>query len=101
MKLSGRKQGYLPVEAYTSSEWFECEQEQLFGKVWHFGGFVEDAAESGDFVTVQAGPHPLFVVRGPDGELRAFHNICRHRGTQLLRTIGKAKKTIITVKKAR
>lgn len=95
MKLSGRKQGHLPVEAYLSPEWFAREQEQLFGSVWHFGGFVEDVAGSGDFVTIQAGPHPLLVVRGPDGKLRGFHNICRHRGTQLLRTIGKAKKSLI------
>ena len=87
MKLSGRRHRHLPVEAYISPEWFELEQTQLFGNVWHFGGFVEDLAEPGDHVTVQAGPHPLFVVRGPDDVLRAFHNICRHRGTQLLRTI--------------
>jgi len=85
----------LPVEAYTSQDWFDREQQEIFGKTWQFGGLVEDVAEPGDFVTVQAGPHPLLVLRGPDGELRAFHNICRHRGTQLLRTIGKAKKSII------
>lgn len=85
----------LPTEAYTSQEWFDREQREIFGKVWQFGGLVEDVAESGDYVTVQAGPHPLLVLRGPDGNLRAFHNICRHRGTQLLRTIGKAKKSII------
>ena len=95
VNLSGRKQGHLPVEAYTSHEWFEREREQLFGNVWQFGGFVDDVADSGDYVTVQAGPHPLFVMRSPDGNLRAFHNICRHRGTQLLRTIGKASKSII------
>ena len=95
MQLSGRKQGHLPVEAYTSQEWFALEQERLFGNVWHFAGFSEDVADSGDYLAIQAGSHPLLVVRGPDGELRAFHNICRHRGTQLLRTIGKAKKSII------
>ena len=95
MQRSGRMQGHLPVEAYTSPEWFEREQTDLFGRVWQFGGFEEDVADAGDFVTVQAGPHPLFVMRGQDGQLRAFHNICRHRGTQLLRTIGKSKKSII------
>jgi len=85
----------LPVEAYVSDEWFTREQCELFGKVWQFGGLVEDIANPGDFVTVQAGPHPLMVMRGPDGNLRAFHNICRHRGTQLLRTIGKGKKSIV------
>jgi len=95
MPSSDRTHALLPVEAYTSDEWFDREQSELFGRVWQFGGFVEDIAETGDFVTVQAGPHPLFVVRGPDGQLRAFHNICRHRGTQLLRTIGNSKKSII------
>jgi len=95
MQLSGRIQGNLPVEAYTSPEWFEREQDLLFGRVWQLGGFVEDIAESGDLITVQAGRNPLFVARQPDGELRAFHNICRHRGTQLLPTIGKSKKSII------
>ena len=95
MKLSGRTQGNLPVEAYTSAEWFDREQNDLFGQVWQFGGFVEDLKDPGDFLTVQSGNHPLFVLRGADGELRAFHNICRHRGTQLLRTIGKSKTSII------
>lgn len=85
----------LSIDAYMSQEWFDREKRELFGKVWQFGGLVEDIANPGDFVTVQAGPHPLMVMRGPDGNLRAFHNICRHRGTQLLRTIGKAKKSII------
>lgn len=90
-----RTHGHLSTQAYTSPEWYEREQQELFGRVWQFGGFVEDVAGAGDYVTVQAGCHPLLVVRGSDGELRAFHNICRHRGTQLLRTIGKSKTSLI------
>ena len=73
----------MPLEAYTSQEWFDREQHELFGRVWQFGGLVEDVAESGDYVTVQAGPHPLLVVRAPDDRLRAFHNIRRHQKTNL------------------
>jgi phenylpropionate dioxygenase-like ring-hydroxylating dioxygenase large terminal subunit len=86
---------HLPVEAYTSQEWFDREQEQIFGTCWQFAGFVEDVAERGDVVTAQAGRFNIIVVRGEDTELRAFHNMCRHRGTQLLRTAGKSR-TVIT-----
>lgn len=84
----------LPVEAYTSQEWFDKEQALLFSKTWQFAGFIDDVATPGDYVTVQAGLNNILVVRGLDQRLRAFHNICRHRGTQLLRTTGKAQKAI-------
>ena len=56
---------------------------------------VNDLANPGDYMTVQVGVHPIFVVRGHDHRLRAFHNICRHRGTQLLRAKGRSEKNIV------
>lgn len=94
MIRSGRKQGLMPVEAYLSQDWFDLEQECLFAQCWQFAGLVEDVTEPGDYITVQAGLYPLVVVCGEDYRLRAFHNICRHRGTQLLRTAGKAQKVL-------
>ena len=85
---------HLPKEAYTSQEWFDREQREIFGKNWQFAGFVEDITEPGDYLTAQVGPYNLLVVKGRDQRLRAFHNMCRHRGTQLLRTCGKAQKAI-------
>ncbi|MGH1378945.1 MAG: aromatic ring-hydroxylating oxygenase subunit alpha [Alphaproteobacteria bacterium] len=85
---------HLPVEAYTSKEWFDKEQELIFSKTWFFAGFVEDIKEPGDFVSVQAGLNNIFIIKGHDGQLRAFHNICRHRGTQLLRAAGNGGKAI-------
>ena len=82
----------LPVDAYISQDWFDQEQALIFSQTWQFGGFFEDVAEPGDYITVQAGLNNILVVRGLDQRLRAFHNICRHRGTQLLRTTGKAQK---------
>ncbi len=84
----------LPVEAYTSQDWFDREQERIFSRLWRYAGFVEDVAEPGQYITVQAGLNPILVVMGHDGLLRAFHNLCRHRGTQLLRAVGKTKKAI-------
>ncbi|CAM2006602.1 aromatic ring-hydroxylating oxygenase subunit alpha [Acanthopleuribacter pedis] len=85
---------HLPKEAYTSAEWFDREQQTLFANQWQFLGFSEDLAKPGCYMTHQVGPYNLFVVKGRDHRLRAFHNICRHRGTQLLRATGKAEKTI-------
>ena len=74
----------LPREAYASLDWFEREQRELFGQSWVFAGLVDDLAEPGDYLTVDAGVHQLFVVRDRNRELRAFHNLCRHRGAQLV-----------------
>ena len=52
-------------------------------------------AEPGQYVSVQAGLNNIFIVMGRDRRLRAFHNICRHRGTQLLRAVGKTQRAIV------
>ena len=84
----------LPVSACTSQEWFDLEQKLIFSKAWTFVGFPEDLAETGDHVTVQAGLNNILVIRGNDGTLRAFHNICRHRGARMLRPHGKSASAI-------
>lgn len=85
----------LPIEAYTSPEWYNKEMELIFGKVWQFAGLIEDVDNPGDYITIQAGNDNILVVRGRDQRLRAFHNICRHRGTQLLRAVGKKQTAIV------
>lgn len=81
--------GYLlPPEAYTSEEWFAREQRELFDRCWSFVGMTDDFPEIGDYAAVQVGTHPIIVVRGLDGELRAFHNLCRHRGMVMLEGTG-------------
>ncbi|MEM9771091.1 MAG: aromatic ring-hydroxylating dioxygenase subunit alpha, partial [Cyanobacteria bacterium P01_D01_bin.73] len=84
----------LPVEAYTSQECFDREMKTIFSQTWQMAGFVEDLTESGDYITVQAGLSNIVVLLDNDKKLRAFHNICRHRGTQLLRTSGRRKKIL-------
>ncbi len=84
----------LPVSAYTSQDWFDREQREIFSKTWRYACFIEDIAEPGDYISVQAGLNNIFIVMGHDQRLRAFHNICRHRGTQLIRAVGKTKKAL-------
>ncbi|MEM8886743.1 MAG: aromatic ring-hydroxylating dioxygenase subunit alpha [Bacteroidota bacterium] len=84
----------LPVEAYTSQEWLDREKRIIFGNSWQFAGFMEDLSDPGDYLTVQCGFQNILVVKGRDQRLRAFHNLCRHRGTQLLRAVGKKQKAL-------
>ena len=84
----------LPAKAYTSKEWFDKEMKTIFSTTWQFAGFIEDVANPGDYISVQAGLNNIFIVKGRDNRLRAFHNMCRHRGTQLLRAVGKGRKAI-------
>ncbi len=84
----------LPVAAYTDREWFDREQNLIFSRCWHYAGLMEDVSEPGQYISVQAGLNNIFIVMGRDRRLRAFHNICRHRGTQLIRAVGKAQKAL-------
>jgi choline monooxygenase len=81
----------LPPAAYYDQEWFEREQRLLFGNTWHLVASNHELAEPGDFATVDAGPDPIVVTRGLDGELRAFHNLCTHRGIELVGGTGNSR----------
>ena len=74
----------LAPEAYTDPAWFAREQRLVFGHTWHVVAHVEQLALPRDFVTVRAGGAPIAIVRDDDGTLRAFHNLCRHRGMVML-----------------
>src|SRR5215469_2034474 len=85
----------LPVEAYTSENWFRREQRELFGSTWLFAGMVEDVQSPGDYMALQNGGPPIFVLRDKEGQLRAFHNVCRHRGARLVQGTGNLGRAII------
>lgn len=74
----------LPRDAYFDAAWYAKEVEALFDSAWVWAGTEGELRGAGDFVTCRVLHHPLFVVRDADGELRAFHNICRHRGCELV-----------------
>jgi len=74
----------LIPEAYTSEEFFVLERERVFGTGWVAVGCTAQVEDPGDALVVTVGGRSVFVLRKPDGELRAFYNTCRHRGTQLL-----------------
>ena len=76
----------LPVGHYVSPEFYEREKEQIFRRCWLLAGRADDLAEPGDYFVFDVTPleASVIVIRGKDGELRAFHNACTHRGARLL-----------------
>ncbi|MEM9743964.1 MAG: aromatic ring-hydroxylating dioxygenase subunit alpha [Pseudomonadota bacterium] len=77
--------GYrLPAEAYYSEDWYRREQRQLFRRTWNYIGDTADFPGTGSYRSLVLGGSPVVVVRGADGELRGFHNVCRHRGALLM-----------------
>lgn len=74
----------LPGQVYTNEELFRVEQSQLFGHNWVFVGFAHQMGNVGDARPVEVGGLPLFLLRGSDGHIAAFHNACRHRNLKLI-----------------
>jgi choline monooxygenase len=74
----------LPPEAYTSEEFYRREVERIFLKQWNFMGRADLVPQPGDYFAVELAGVPIIVVRDQHGQVRAFANSCRHRGTQLV-----------------
>ena len=74
----------LPREAYFDAAWYAKEIDALFDHAWVWAATEGALEKAGDFITCRVLHHPLFVVRDAEGGLRAFHNICRHRGCELV-----------------
>lgn len=73
----------MPREYYTSAAILAEERERLLPRLWHCAGRASRLAQPGDYLVREVAGESIIVVRGRDGELRAFFNVCRHRGTRL------------------
>ena len=74
----------LPNSAYVEEQFLQLEKQRLFRRTWVFAGFCHDIPEPGDARPVEVAGHPIVLVRGADAVVRAFHNVCRHRGAKLV-----------------
>ncbi|MFI5272838.1 MAG: aromatic ring-hydroxylating dioxygenase subunit alpha [Ktedonobacterales bacterium] len=74
----------LAANWYTDPALFAREQQRIFGESWQYVGLTEQVTAPGDFFTCTLGDVPVVVVRDEHGGLRAFANVCRHRGSQLV-----------------
>ena len=76
----------IPVEAYISEDYARAERDKLWRKVWLQAGRVEDLPEPGNYITYDIMDDSVLIIRSDDGQLRAFHNVCTHRGRRLVDT---------------
>lgn len=82
--LEGSQRSGLPAEAYISDRYFQQERQTVFSQYWVCVGMASELPNPGDIYPTQVAGMPIVLVRDRSGTLRAFHNICRHRGLQLV-----------------
>jgi phenylpropionate dioxygenase-like ring-hydroxylating dioxygenase large terminal subunit len=75
----------IPIGRYISDEFWELERQHLWTKVWVMAGRAEEIPNPGDYFTFDDLHVPILIVRGNDGQVRAFYNTCQHRGAPVVR----------------
>ena len=78
----------LPAHYYTDPEILAREHERIFYRCWNFAGHRSQFRKPGAFVTCTVGDESIIIIRDQDGRLKAFYNVCRHRGHWLLEGSG-------------
>lgn len=71
-------------DRYWSRDFMQREWDHMWTRVWHIGGLVAQLQEPGDFITHQIGRESILMVRTETGEIKAFYNVCVHRGNRLV-----------------
>lgn len=83
-QLAARQAGHtLPAALYSDSRSFDFDLAAIFGRSWLMAGLECELHGSGSYMAFNIGPWPVLLVRDRAGEIRAFHNSCRHRGSIL------------------
>jgi phenylpropionate dioxygenase-like ring-hydroxylating dioxygenase large terminal subunit len=81
----------LRSEAYTEQRWAEVDVRAIFWRTWQWVCHVEKLRDAGSYVSTTVAGMPVAVVRGKDGGLRGFYNVCKHRAHELLSGSGSAR----------
>ena len=76
----------MPIssERYWSADFAQRELDALWTRVWQVAGRVDQIPEPGDYLTYEIGRDSILAVRGTDGVVRSFFNVCQHRGNRLV-----------------
>jgi Rieske 2Fe-2S family protein len=84
----------LESHFYRDPALAELEEQRIFARSWQLVAHVSQLPSAGDYLTGTAGSQPVLVLRDEEGTLRAFRNVCRHRGSRLLNGSGQCGKAI-------
>ena len=74
----------IPASWYTDERVFELERQTVFGRSWQLAARLDQLREPGHYVTTEISGEPIVIVRGSDGELRGFFNVCRHHAAAVM-----------------
>lgn len=74
----------LPPGLYTDPAVFEAENQRLFARTWMCAGYAHEVPNPGDALPSTVAGLPVVFVRGRDGVVRCFHNVCPHRGNKVV-----------------
>ena len=81
----------LPANYYTDPAIYAAELSNVFARTWQFAGHVSQVENIGDYFTFEIAGQSLFCLRGRDGVVRTFYNVCQHRAHELLTGTGNCK----------
>jgi Rieske 2Fe-2S family protein len=83
--IARRKRGYsLEAPFYRDPDLFDLDMDGIFGRHWIHVGVAAEVPSPGNYMTVEFGRYALIILRDQDEQIRAFHNVCRHRGSRIL-----------------
>jgi choline monooxygenase len=74
----------IPASWYTDPRVFELERQTVFSNSWQFAARLDQLGQPGDYATTEISNEPVVIVRGTDGELRGFFNVCRHHAAAVM-----------------
>ena len=82
--IAAQRPGYsLEQRFYTDPAIYELELERIINRNWVLAGHVSELPKPGDYKVFDVARESAIIVRGEDGEIRAFANVCRHRGSRV------------------
>lgn len=91
---SSMRKDFIPSDRYTSAEFAKLEKKNLWQKVWQVACRVEDVPTVGSYFTYDVADQSIIVVRVTQDEIKAFHNVCPHRGRRLKEGAGTSTKFV-------
>lgn len=80
---------WVPKERYYDRGFYELEKEHMWTKVWQMAARLEEIPHPSDYVEYEIAGNSILIVRQNDGGVRALHNVCRHRATELAKGCGR------------
>ncbi|MBP6995796.1 MAG: ring-hydroxylating oxygenase subunit alpha [Phycicoccus sp.] len=84
----------LRAAAYTDPTWAQADQEAIIARTWQWVCHIEQLTTPGSYVSTTVAGMPIAVVRGRDGALRSFYNVCKHRAHELLSGAGTTRRIV-------